>query len=141
MSETADERLRLWQRMGGSGRWGIGVAVDIEAIEARLAALESSRSVHIAPETVAAAANDPEREGEPAASDGPGRGYRWVEVGEELERGDELWWVHAWQVTARSPGAICRDEKRYRRRITPAEAVPDDAGRRLVQPATETSAQ
>ena len=66
MNETADERLKLWQRMGGSGRWGIGVAVDIEAIEARLAALESSRSVQSAPETAAAVANDPERGNEPA---------------------------------------------------------------------------
>ena len=60
--EAADERLRRWQRMGGSGRWGIGVAVDIEAIEARLAALESSRSVQIAPETAAEGAKDPERD-------------------------------------------------------------------------------
>ena len=69
MSEAADERLRLWQRMGGSGRWGIGVAVDIEAIEARLAALESSRSVQIAPETAAEGAKDPERDNTPAITD------------------------------------------------------------------------
>jgi hypothetical protein len=81
MSETADERLKLWQRMGGSGRWGIGVALDILAIEARLNALEaSSRSVQPATETAAAGAGDPEREGDPPASDGPGDGWRFVNV-------------------------------------------------------------
>jgi hypothetical protein len=53
MSETAGDfvkspayfRLDYWECGGGKGRWGIGVAADILAIEARLAALESSRPV------------------------------------------------------------------------------------------------
>jgi hypothetical protein len=89
--------------MNGKDRWEIGVARDILAIEARLRALESSRSVQPATETAAAGAGDPVREGEPQtlppretwpahirprdeataeppASDGPGDGWRFVNV-------------------------------------------------------------
>jgi hypothetical protein len=90
--------------MNGKDRWEIGVARDILAIEARLAALEeSSRPVQPATETAAAGAGDPVREGEPQtlppretwpahirprdeataeppASDGPGDGWRFVNV-------------------------------------------------------------
>ena len=130
MSETADQRLMLWQCMGGSARWGIGVAVDIKAIEARLAALESSRPVHIAQETAGEGANNPGRESSSPTSDGPGRGYRWVEVGETLESGDEDC-IGGFR-GADSVGERCQAAREFRRRITPAEPAPDDAGRRLV---------
>lgn len=153
MSETADERLNRWQRMGGSSRWGIGAAADLVAIEARVTALESSRAVQSAPEAAAEEANDPGREGDhfaagsemvgtavPAASEGFGDGYRWVKVGEALEPGDELRIKGRW-VRTRYPGSACDEHCTYRRRIAPSEAVPDDAGRRLVNGEPMTAAE
>jgi hypothetical protein len=146
MSETADDfvkspdfRLDYWECAGGRGRWGIGVAADILAIEARLAALEeSSRPVQSAKETAAAAANDPVREGEPAASDGPGDGWRFVNVGERVERLDECYidgeWrkvSHCGHLTTAWYDNLCR------RRITPAEAVPDDAAMRILDESSD----
>jgi hypothetical protein len=102
------------------------------------AALESSRSVQPATETAAAAANDPVREGEPVASEGPGDGYRWVLAtgpdgpGEVHEEEDEYLWCGNWRRVRLSIGLVCCEPGIFRRRVTPAESVPDDAGRRLV---------
>ncbi len=91
-----------------------------------------------APPTAAAAANDPVREVKPAASDGPGDGYRWVRAtepdgpGEVHEEEDEYLWCGNWRRVRLSIGQVCWEPGIYRRRITPAEAVPDDAARRLI---------
>jgi hypothetical protein len=143
MSETADDlvkspdfRLDYWECAGGKGRWGIGVAADILAIEARLAALEeSSRPVQSAQETDAAASNDPVREGEPPASDGPGDGYRWVRAtwvratgpdrpGEVHGKEDECRdCLGIWRRVRHVIGRVCDEPCTYRRRITPAAII------------------
>ena len=145
MSATAGQRLHVWVRMNGKDRWEIGVARDILAIEARLRALESSRSVQ--PATVSdaqpPAANDPVREGEPVASEGPGDGYRWVLAtgpdgpGEVHEEEDEYLWCGNWRRVRLSIGQVCWEPGIYRRRITPAEAVPDDAAMRILDEASD----
>ncbi len=90
------------------------------------------------PPTAAAAAGDPGREGEPAPSDGPGDGYRWVRAtgpdgpGEVHEEEDEYLWCENWRRVRLSIGLVCCEPGIFRRRVTPAEAVPDDAGRRLM---------
>jgi hypothetical protein len=65
------------------------------------------------------------------ASDGPGKGYRWVRLGETLEKSDEYFGSGGWKETG-AHGQACKYCPQYRRRTTPADAVPDDAGRRLV---------
>jgi hypothetical protein len=152
MSETADDlvkspayfRLDYWECAGGKGRWGIGVAADILAIEARLNALESSSPVQSAQKTAAAVANDPVREGEPVASEGPGDGYRWVLAtgpdgpGEVHEKGDECPdCLGIWRPVRHVIGRVCDEPGIYRRRITPAESVPDDAAMRILDEATD----
>jgi hypothetical protein len=141
MSETAgdfvkspDFRLDYWECAGGKGRWGIGVAADILAIEARLAALESSRPVQPATETAAAASNDPVRDTE--ASDGPGDGWRWVKAtgpdgpGEVHGKEDECRdCLGIWRQVRHVIGRVCDEPCTYRRRITPAEAMPGDGWR------------
>jgi hypothetical protein len=131
-----------------------GIARAVEALvrereEARAevtkltAALESSRSVQPATETAAAAANDPVREGEPVASEGPGDGYRWVLAtgpdgpGEVHEEEDEYLWCGNWRRVRLSIGQVCWEPGIYRRRITPAEAVPDDAAMRILDEASD----
>jgi hypothetical protein len=74
----------------------------------------------------------------PAASNWPGKGYRWVLHGEAWEEGDERCvgenhhtGVHEWEKIT-GPLSVCMRSTSVRRRLTPAEAVPDDAGRRMV---------
>jgi len=150
MSETDLERLRKWDRKAlttSPDGWSIGVAQDILAIEARLAALEeSSRAVQSPEETTADVANDPARESNPqtlppretwpphlrprdeattvpATDDGPGDGYRWVNTGEALEADDELLRRgNGWGATLLA-GIGCGQPNTYRRRITPDAAV------------------
>jgi len=108
MSETAQKRFILWQRMRErfGVRWGIGVAVDILAIEARLAALEqSSRPVQSAPETAAAVANDPERECEPvdpivAAGERLRKSLSKDAATEGTSQADDVWLHQAREIAA-----------------------------------------
>lgn len=64
----------------------------------------------------------------------PGEGWRWVEVGETLQAGDELpddsgEWCGTGMV-----GEACDSECRYRRRVEPAPVQPDPGeGWRLLQ--------
>jgi len=56
---------------------------------------------------------------EQAASDGPGDGYRWVQLGETLEKSDEYFGWGGWKETG-AHGEACKYCPQYRRRITPA---------------------
>jgi hypothetical protein len=65
------------------------------------------------------AAGDETVTGEPD----PGKGYRWLKVGETLEEGDQ-WLDHAtrrWELT-NTPGWVCKTTRHYRRRI---DAAPE----------------
>jgi hypothetical protein len=81
---------------------------------------ESSRPVQSASETAAAGAGDTERESKPAASDGPGDGYRWVREGEVILASDEgEREVGVWGRVRHVMGLVCDEPCTYRRRIRP----------------------
>jgi hypothetical protein len=77
---TADDVIRMglarkhyWERHG-TGQWGYGVALDVLALERRVAALER----------LSGAGKSAGEE-----SDSPGEGWRWVEPGKPVMEGDE----------------------------------------------------
>ena len=115
---NAGDMRRAWEATHGKVLWGTGVAEAIVDIEARLAALESSRPVQIAPEQATDGANDPERDN--TDNHGPGDGYRWVQKGEIILASDESereavgWWgpVRPWLV-----GRVCDTRCTYRRLV------------------------
>jgi hypothetical protein len=87
-----------------------------------------------APPTAAAASNDPVRDTE--ASDGPGDGWRWVKAtgpdgpGEVHGKEDECRdCLGIWRQVRHVIGRVCDEPCTYRRRITPAEAMPGDGWR------------
>ncbi|NDC73044.1 MAG: hypothetical protein EBZ62_06255 [Sphingobacteriia bacterium] len=72
MSDEARQRCAEWKDYGSdrwAGRCGVGIAINILTIEARLDALESSRAVQSTEETVAEGANDPGRYNTPSLTD------------------------------------------------------------------------
>ncbi len=109
-----------WEQHGPS-QWGYGVAIDLLALERRVAALEKG--------------DCPARMEFPTP---PGEGWRWVEPHEPLERGDQCWIndVRGWlPVTCYGDEWPIARQLSYRRRINshanhdaaPAARAPTDA--------------
>jgi hypothetical protein len=86
----------------GQGHWGYGVAIDLLALERRVAALERLSGAG------KSAGED---------NDSPGEGWRWVEADEALMAGDEYIGSDGGWRKSQLLGRPCEDEHAYRRRI------------------------